>query len=128
MGDYVVVINAKDVALTGKKSTQKEYMWHSGYPGGQTVLKFDKFIERHPTEPLKKAVWGMMPKGNLRKEQIHRLKLFAGSDHPYASNIVKSYIPEPVVAVKTETVADNSALQASLPPPVKIKFGKRAKK
>ncbi|KAH6599070.1 hypothetical protein BASA50_003280 [Batrachochytrium salamandrivorans] len=94
MGDYVVVINAKDVVLTGRKTIQKDYMWHSGFPGGQKVVKFDEFVEKHPTAPLKKAIWGMMPKNNLRKEQIHRLKLYADGEHPYGSNIIRSYLPD----------------------------------
>ncbi|KAI8818067.1 ribosomal protein L13 domain-containing protein [Fimicolochytrium jonesii] len=93
-GDYVVVVNARHVALTGKKATQKNYFWHSGWPGGVTNLTYNKFAEEHPTGPLKKAVYGMLPKNGLRKVQMGRLFIFADEDHPYAQNIVKSYVDE----------------------------------
>ncbi len=66
-GDYVVVKNARHVAVSGLKREKKEYQWHSGYPGALTTRKFDDFIEQHPNGPLRKAVWGMLPKNNLRK-------------------------------------------------------------
>ncbi|KAI9105746.1 ribosomal protein L13 domain-containing protein [Phlyctochytrium arcticum] len=93
-GDYVVVINARHAALTGKKETQKNYFWHSGWPGGVTNLTYDKFLKEHPTGPLKKAVYGMLPKNNMRKAHMKRLHIFADEDHPYAQNIIKSYRPE----------------------------------
>ncbi|KAJ3016235.1 54S ribosomal protein L23, mitochondrial [Thoreauomyces humboldtii] len=90
-GDYVVVVNARHMALTGKKATQKKYWWHSGYPGGVTELTYDKFADEHPTGPMKKAVYGMLPKNNLRKAQMGRLFIFADTDHPYDQNIIRSY-------------------------------------
>ncbi|KAL2917955.1 54S ribosomal protein L23, mitochondrial [Polyrhizophydium stewartii] len=94
IGDYVVVINAKDVVVTGRKRTQKEYFSHSGYPGGEKLIPYDKYIAEHPTGPLYKAVWGTMPRTRLAKDQIKRLKLFEGSEHPYEANILRSYLPE----------------------------------
>ena len=93
-GDYVVVKNAKHIALTGKKRTDKEYTWHSGYPGGLTQIKFKDFLSNHPTGPLKKAVYGVLPKNNLRLEQMQRLFIFPDEDHPYEQNIFKDYDPE----------------------------------
>ncbi|KAJ1554045.1 hypothetical protein HK096_005245, partial [Nowakowskiella sp. JEL0078] len=90
-GDYVVVINARNVDLTGNKKTDKPYRWHSGYIGHVTNTTFDKFKERHPTAPLKKAVYGMLPKNNLRKVQMNRLLLFPDAEHPYEQNIMKNY-------------------------------------
>ncbi|KAI8905278.1 ribosomal protein L13 domain-containing protein, partial [Powellomyces hirtus] len=90
-GDYVVVVNARHIALTGKKAIQKNYWWHSGYPGGVTDLTYDKFSAEHPTAPLKKAIYGTLPKNNLRKQHMRRLFIFADADHPYEQNIVRSY-------------------------------------
>ncbi|KND00864.1 ribosomal protein L13 [Spizellomyces punctatus DAOM BR117] len=90
-GDYVVVVNARHLALTGKKAAQKKYFWHSGWPGGVTELTYDKFSAEHPTGPLKKAVYGMLPKNNLRKVQMGRLFIFADADHPYEKNIFRDY-------------------------------------
>ncbi|KAJ3311772.1 54S ribosomal protein L23, mitochondrial [Boothiomyces sp. JEL0838] len=92
-GDYVVVKNAKYVAMTGNKETQKEYKWHSGYPGGLKTVKYDKFIEKHPTGPIRKAVWGMLPKNNLRKVLMNRLLIFPDEDHPHKANIFKCHDP-----------------------------------
>ncbi|KAJ3328412.1 54S ribosomal protein L23, mitochondrial [Blyttiomyces sp. JEL0837] len=90
-GDYVVVINARHVALTGNKAEEKLYRWHSRWPGGLKELTHDEFQQKHPNGPLKNAVWGMMPKNNLRREQFKRLLVFADEDHPYAANIMKDY-------------------------------------
>ncbi|KAJ3187835.1 54S ribosomal protein L23, mitochondrial [Gaertneriomyces sp. JEL0708] len=109
-GDYVVVVNARHLALTGKKMEQKKYFWHSGYPGGVTELTYDKFAAEHPTAPLKKAVYGMLPKNNLRKEQMKRLYIFADADHPYAANIMKDY--ENGTAGEVEQI-DNAIEQTS---------------
>ncbi|KAJ3117627.1 54S ribosomal protein L23, mitochondrial [Nowakowskiella sp. JEL0407] len=91
MGDYVVVINARNVQLSGNKMEDKNYRWHSGYIGHVTNMKYDTFSERHPTAPLKKAAYGMLPKNNLRKVQMSRLLLFPDSEHPYEQNIFKNY-------------------------------------
>lgn len=86
-GDFVVVINADKVKVTGKKSTQKKYVRHSGYPGGLTVETFDKLIVRRPEKIIEHAVWGMMPKTKLGKKMIKKLKVFAGSEHPYTKQV-----------------------------------------
>lgn len=77
-GDFVVVTNAKQIRVSGKKAQQKKYMRHSGYPGGLTVETFDKLIERRPEEVIRHAVVGMLPKNKLRSRMITRLKVFAG--------------------------------------------------
>ncbi|KAJ3107233.1 54S ribosomal protein L23, mitochondrial [Phlyctochytrium planicorne] len=90
-GDYVVVINARHLQMTGKKEEQKEYRWHSRWPGGDRSLTYNKFLENHPTGPIKKAIYGMMPKNNLRRQQFKRLFVFADDDHPYEPNILKEH-------------------------------------
>ncbi len=83
-GDYVVVINSKRVRLTGKKVKDKLYQHHTGYPGGIKEISFKELMEKKPTEAIKKAVWGMLPKNKLRKKRIVRLKIFPAETHPYS--------------------------------------------
>lgn len=82
-GDYVVVINAKEVAVTGKKAEQKTYYRHSQFPGGLKAEVFTDLLERRPTVVIEKAVYGMLPKNKLNALRMKRLKVFAGSEHPY---------------------------------------------
>lgn len=77
-GDFVEVINAKEIKLTGKKATNKEYVRHSGYPGGLTVEPFNKLIVRKPEFIIEHAVKGMLPHNRLGREMIKKLKVFAG--------------------------------------------------
>jgi large subunit ribosomal protein L13 len=86
MGDCVVVINAKDVELTGKKEQQKVYRKHSGYPGGFKEIKFSKLKKEQPEKIIEMAVSGMLPKNRLRDKRLRRLKVFAGDKHPYKTN------------------------------------------
>ena len=82
-GDYVVVINAERVALTGKKWDNKLYQRHSGYIGGLKELSYRRLIERRPTLPLREAVRRMLPKTKLGKRMLRKLKLYAGPNHPH---------------------------------------------
>ena len=84
MGDCVVVINAKDIELTGRKKKQKVYRGHSGYPGGFKEVTFEKMITEQPTRVIELAVKRMLPDNRLRKDRMRRLKIFAGDTHPYA--------------------------------------------
>ncbi len=86
-GDYVVVTNASKVMVTGKKATSKNYYRHSGYPGGLKVENFEHLIARRPTEIIRHAVWGMIPKNKLGRKMITRLKIFAGENHPFVNQI-----------------------------------------
>lgn len=88
MGDYIVVINAKDVALTGKKSIQKQYQWHTGYPKGFRKRSFKQMLERDPVRILTHAVAGMLPKNKLRSARLKRLKVFVASVHPYQDKLI----------------------------------------
>ncbi|KAI8967011.1 50S ribosomal protein L13 [Mycotypha africana] len=87
-GDYVVVINAKDILVSGKKYDQKLYRHHTMYPGGLKEITFKDLQAKDPTEPIRKAVSGMLPKNRLRKVRLERLKIFEGNDHPYKDNII----------------------------------------
>ena len=84
-GDFVIVVNAKKVLLTGRKSTQKMYVRHSGEPGGFRSERFDDVIERKPELPITKAVRGMLPKSILGRELLGKLKVYPGPDHPHAA-------------------------------------------
>ena len=83
VGDYVVVINAEDIRLTGKKADQKEYFRHSGYMGGERFVPFKTMIARYPERVIEKAVKGMLPKNRLGRQMFKKLKVYAGSEHPH---------------------------------------------
>jgi len=83
-GDFVVVVNAEKIAVTGNKLDQKMYYRHSGYPGGLKERTLREQLERRPTEVLRKAVKGMLPKNRLAAQQLTKLKIYAGPDHPHA--------------------------------------------
>jgi len=85
VGDFVVVVNAERVVVTGKKAEQKVYRRHSGYPGGLRTTSYEQMIERRPEEILRKAVYGMMPKTRLARQQKRKLKIYAGPEHPHAA-------------------------------------------
>ena len=85
MGDYIVVINAKDVKVTGNKATDKVYYKHTGYPGGIKSTTFEKLIEKKPEEVIETAVKGMLPKGPLGRQMFRRLRVYAGAEHNHGS-------------------------------------------
>ncbi|MEW6525050.1 MAG: 50S ribosomal protein L13 [Spirochaetota bacterium] len=91
MGDNVIVINADKVLLTGKKPQEKEYFFHSKYPGGSRFVNIRKMLEKKPEYILYHAVKGMMPKNKLARQLMGNLKIYAGSDHPH-----KAQKPEPL--------------------------------
>ena len=82
-GDFVVVVNAEKVAVTGNKLDDKRYYRHSGYPGGLRSRTLREQLDRRPTEVLRKAVKGMLPRNRLARKQITKLKIYAGPDHPH---------------------------------------------
>ena len=84
-GDFVVVVNAEKVVVTGRKAEQKVYRRHSGYPGGLKTTTYEQMLERRPTEILRRAVKGMMPKTRLARQQLRKLKIYAGPEHPHAA-------------------------------------------
>ncbi len=83
VGDFVVVINAEKVKLTGKKVEQKTYHRHSGYPGGMKEISFQRMIEKHPERVIENAVRLMLPKNVLGRKMIKKLKVYAGGNHPH---------------------------------------------
>ena len=82
-GDFVVVVNADKIAVTGNKLDQKRYYRHSGYPGGLRSRSLREQLDRRPTEVLRGAVKGMLPKNRLARQQITKLKIYAGPEHPH---------------------------------------------
>jgi|TARA_B110000914_G_C15273740_1_gene358774 large subunit ribosomal protein L13 len=84
-GDYVVVVNAEKIVVTGKKATDKLYHHHSGYPGGIKSISFDKLLVKSPEMIIEKAVKGMMPKNKLSRAMLSKLKVYAGNDHPHSA-------------------------------------------
>ena len=84
-GDFVVVVNAEKVAVTGNKLRDKKYWRHSGYPGGIRSRSLGEQLERRPEEVLRKAVRGMLPKNSLGRAQLTKLKIYAGTEHPHAA-------------------------------------------
>src|ERR671929_752845 len=90
-GDFVVVVNAEKIQVTGNKLDQKMYYRHSGYPGGLKQRSLREQLERRPTEVLRTAVKGMLPRNRLSRAQITKLKIYAGPDHPH-----EAQAPEPL--------------------------------
>jgi large subunit ribosomal protein L13 len=88
-GDFVVVVNAEKVAVTGNKLDQKRYYRHSGYPGGIKSRTLREQLDRRPTEVLRKAVKGMLPRNRLARQQLNKLKIYAGPEHPHAAQAPK---------------------------------------
>ena len=84
-GDYVVVINAEKIRLTGSKASSKEYYRHSGYPGGLKVETYAEAMEKHPERIIEHAVKGMLPKNTLGRAMGMKLKVYAGPEHPHAA-------------------------------------------
>lgn len=92
LGDYVVVINAEKVKVTGRKATQKMYHHHSGYPGSLTSTPLAKMLTRRPTYPVEHAIRGMLPKNRLGRKLFTNVKVYAGKNHPHTAQK-----PEPFV-------------------------------
>ena len=84
-GDFVVVVNAEKIAVTGNKMTEKMYRRHSGYPGGLKERTLAEMLEQRPEEVIRKAVKGMLPRNRLARRQITKLKVYAGPNHPHTA-------------------------------------------
>ncbi len=83
MGDFVIVINAEKIQVTGHKAEKKLYRRHSGYPGGLKEVTYNKMMQTHPTRIIESAVRGMLPKNALGRQLFRKLKVYAGADHPH---------------------------------------------
>src|SRR5262245_38935500 len=90
-GDFVVVVNAEKVKLTGRKLDRKVYRWHTGYPGGLRQVKAGKLLREKPTRVVELAIHGMLPKNRLGRKMRNKLKVYAGPDHPH-----QAQQPEPI--------------------------------
>jgi large subunit ribosomal protein L13 len=84
-GDFVIVVNAEKIALTGKKMTQKTYFRHSGYPGGTTFTTVEQMLAKQPERVVELAVKGMLPKNTLGRQMFRKLNVYAGAQHPHAA-------------------------------------------
>ena len=85
VGDFVIVVNAERISVTGKKLEEKRYYRHSGYPGGLRSRTLAEMLDRRPEEVIRKAVRGMLPRNRLGRKQLTKLKVYAGPDHPHAA-------------------------------------------
>jgi large subunit ribosomal protein L13 len=90
-GDHVIIINADKVALTGQKLAQKKAYRHSGYPGGLKSVSYSELLEKNPVRAVEKAIRGMLPKNSLGRQQLSKLKVYVGAEHPHAAQQPKTY-------------------------------------
>jgi len=95
-GDFVIIINAEKVALTGSKLAQKQAYSHSGFPGGLTATSYTELLEKNPEKAVEKALRGMIPKTKLGASQIGKLKVYRGAEHPHAAQQPKPFIIDQV--------------------------------
>ena len=89
-GDYVIVINAEKIRVTGKKDEQKKYIRHTGYPTGYREETYEKLLKEKPEEIIKKAVWGMVPHNKLGRQMLVNLKVYKGAEHPHKAQQPKA--------------------------------------
>jgi len=123
VGDFVVVVNAERVKLTGQKLDQKLFRRHTGYPGGLVEIPYRRLLETHPERAIERAVWGMLPKGRLGRQVRRKLKVYAGPDHPHASQK-----PEPLdVDGPIPVYVEPEPKRTRNPGKVKAKEAKRSK-
>jgi large subunit ribosomal protein L13 len=94
VGDFVIVVNAEKISVTGNKLEEKRYYRHSGYPGGLRSRTLEEMLERRPEEVIRLAVKGMLPRNRLGRAQLRKLKIYSGPDHPHAAQK-----PEPMEVV-----------------------------
>jgi large subunit ribosomal protein L13 len=94
-GDFVVVVNAEKVRVTGRKAEQKVYYRHTGYPGGLRATPYKRMMAKHPDRIIRFAVKGMLPKNRLGRRLITKLRIYAGPQHPHAAQQPKVYVPRP---------------------------------
>ncbi|KRB38580.1 UNVERIFIED_CONTAM: 50S ribosomal protein L13 [Microbacterium sp. SLM126] len=90
-GDFVIIVNAEKVALTGQKLQKKKAYRHSGYPGGLTSITYDELLTKNPERAVEKAIRGMLPKNSLGAAQLRKLKVYRGAEHPHGAQLPKTY-------------------------------------
>lgn len=91
MGDFVIIVNADKVALTGQKAAQKKAYRHSGYPGGLTAVTYAELLEKNPVRAVEKAIRGMLPKNSIGRAQLKKLKVYTGPEHPHQAQQPKPF-------------------------------------
>ena len=91
MGDFVIIVNADKVSLSGNKKVTKLAYRHSGYPGGLTATPFGELLDKDARKAIEKAVWGMLPKNKLGRQMLKKLKVYAGPEHPHAAQQAKPF-------------------------------------
>lgn len=91
MGDFVIIVNAEKVALSGNKKTTKMTYRHSGFPGGLTATPIGELLEKDARKAVENAVWGMLPKNRLGRQMLKKLKVYSGPDHPHAAQQAKPF-------------------------------------
>jgi len=96
-GDFVIIVNARKVRLTGRKREQKEYIRHSGYPGGLTRVSYDRLLATRPSRAVELAVKGMLPHNRLGRAMAKKLKVYDGAEHPHSSQNPQPYAPKELV-------------------------------
>ena len=117
VGDFVVIVNAAKIRVSGAKRTDKTYYSHSGYPGGLKALSFDRMMEKSPRRVMEYAVWGMLPKGPLGRRLLRKLKVYAEDTHPHGAQIKELSRPDRVGKPKKKprpTKAERAARRAEL--------------
>jgi large subunit ribosomal protein L13 len=90
-GDFVIIVNAEKVALTGQKLQKKKAYRHSGYPGGLSSVTYDELLAKNPERAVEKAVRGMLPKNSIGAQQLRKLKVYRGAEHPHGAQLPKTY-------------------------------------
>lgn len=123
VGDFVVVVNAEKVKLTGAKLDDKLYRRHTGYPGGLVEIPYRRLLATHPERAIERAVWGMLPKGRLGRQLRHKLKVYGGPHHPHASQKPEVLAPDGPIPI----YADPEPKRTRNPGKVKAKEARRAK-
>ena len=101
-GDFVVVVNAEKVKLTGNKLDKKKFRRHTGYPGGLVEIPYRRLLETHPERAIEQAVYGMLPKGRLGRQLRHKLKVYKGAEHPHSSQKPEPLTIDGPIPVKME--------------------------
>ncbi len=102
-GDYVIVLNASRVAVTGKKLEQKMYYRHSGYPSGLRTTNLQRLLDRHPERAIQHAVKGMLPKNTLGRHMLRRMKVYAGDEHPHQAQVTATERRQALLAAEVST-------------------------
>ena len=90
-GDFVIVVNADKVAMTGNKASQKQAFRHSGFPGGLTATGYEELLANNPEKAIEKAIKGMLPHNKLGRQMIKKLKIYSGATHPHSAQAPKNY-------------------------------------